>query len=74
MEKPSCNKTTTLYDVAPGPVILLLLGVPLLIVVAVVGIIIVAVVLIRRARKINLAKANPENGTPGDKTDGNPQP
>lgn len=60
MEKLSCTKATTLYDVAPGPVILLLLGIPLLIVVAVVGIIIVAVVLIRRARKKNLEKANPQ--------------
>jgi hypothetical protein len=60
MKRLGYNKGTTLYDVAPGPIILLLVGIPLLIVIAVVALIIVAVVLIRRARKKNREKANQE--------------
>ncbi len=56
----------TWLDAAPGPAILLLLGIPLAIFTAVILIAFVTIMLIRRARK--KARAKMMTGNPGDNT------
>jgi len=56
MKKIFSNSDVILYDAAPGPAILLLLGIPLAIVIVVVIIVIIAILLIRKARKNNRPK------------------
>jgi hypothetical protein len=62
MKKTSHDSSTTLYDVVPGPAVLIALGVPLAIVFGVVIIIVVTILLVSRARrKKRNAMNNPAN-------------
>lgn len=60
----------TLFDVAVGPMILMIFGIPVLIVITIIIIVVIAVMLIKKAVKETKAhnKANPEKPH-GDKYD-----
>lgn len=62
------KKPVILYDVAVGPTLLTLFGIPLLLIVVVAAIIIVTTVLIRRARRKNLKQQDQQiDQTPDDR-------
>ena len=50
-----------IFDVAAGPMYLIIFGIPALVVIAVVGLIFVVVKLIKRARKNNIETENQQN-------------
>jgi len=68
MRKLAKKMNNLMFDVAPGPILLVLVGIPILVIVIVVILIIVAVKLIKRARKKNIeAKELPEDyNSPGE--------
>jgi len=68
MKKLAQKMNNMLFDVAPGPILLVVFGIPILIIVVVVILIIVTIRLIKRARKKNIEVEAPpeENNSPGE--------
>jgi len=65
MRKLAKKMNNTLFDVAAGPLFIVLFGIPILILVVVIILIVVTIRLIKRARKKNTeVKESPEENTP----------
>ena len=68
MRKIAKKLSSMMFDVAAGPLFLVIFGIPILIIVIVVVLIIVSVRLIMKARKKNIAEKEPpdDNTSPGN--------